>query len=241
MAQHRSGAENRNAILEALPAEERRLLREHGETVELKHGTALYHQGTRVNYGYFPTSGLLSLLGMTQEGHSIELVVVGREGFLGLPILFSDGIQPSFCMVEQTATACRVPAEVIRGSPFDGLRRILLRYAALRMTALSQTAVCNQFHSLKQRLCRWLLTAHDRTGLADLEFTQELLSSMLGARRPVVTVFARRLQKDGAIRYRRGCITILDRGRLEQCACECYAAVQVQVAEFLGRLQNGSD
>ncbi len=227
---------DRNWILDSLPVEEHRWLRERGEKLDLKVGTVIYHQGAKMNFGYFPTSGLISLLGMTQEGHSIELGVVGREGFLGLPIIFSDGIQPSFCMVEQTATVCRIPADILKEPHLESLHRTLLRYAALRMMALSQTAVCNQFHSLKQRLCRWLLTAQDRTGLTDLEFTQELLSSMLGARRPVVTVFARRLRKEGAIRYRRGCITIVDRRRLEHGTCECYGVVQGQVNEYLREL-----
>lgn len=225
-----------NAILAALSADEHRVISDHGETVELRVGTVLYHVGDRMHFAYFPTSGLISLLGTTHDGHSIEIGAIGKEGFLGLPVLLGNDHQQHFTMVQQSGAACRVPAAVLTRHPLESLRRAGRLYAHLRMVELSQSALCNQFHALRQRLCRWLLAANRRTGSDKLEFTQEMLSHMLGARRPVVTIMARRLQQEGAIEYRRGCITILDRRRLQECACECYGVMRAELKDYLARL-----
>jgi len=226
-----------NAILAALSPDDHRIISDHGETVELQIGAVLYHVGDPMDSVYFPTSGLISLLGTTQEGHSVEVGAIGREGFLGLPLLLGHDRQQHLALMEQSGAACRVPAAALKDTPLESLRRAGMLYAHLRIVELSQSALCNRFHPLQQRLCRWLLTSHYRTGSDKLEFTQEVLSHMLGAGRPVVTIMARRLQQEGAIEYRRGCITILDCGRLQACACECYGVVRTELETYLTRLR----
>lgn len=225
-----------NAILASLPAEEHRLIRKHGQSVELPLGTVLYEEGAGIDFLYFPTSGLVSELGTTQDGLSVELGAVGREGVIGLPMLLGNDRQQHHTVVQQSGTTYQVPADVFKRHRLDALQRAAGRYAHLRMVELSQSAVCNQFHPIRQRLCRWLLTSHKRTGVEKLEFTQDLLSQMLGARRPVVTIAAQRLQHDGAIEYRRGSITILDRHILHSCACECYDIVRQEFEKYLESL-----
>jgi CRP-like cAMP-binding protein len=178
---------------------------------------------------------MVSLLSMTKRGATVEVGAVGNEGIVGLPAILRDSVTPYRAVVQIPAIAVRIPARGLR-SVFDRGGRfqdLLLRYTHTHIAQLSQSATCNRYHSMKARLCRWLLVSHDRAPDDTLELTQEFLSQMIGAPRPRVTIEAGYLQRAGAIRYRRGRILILNRQRLEACSCECYRVDKEQMSYFL--------
>jgi CRP-like cAMP-binding protein len=191
-------------------------------------GQVLYEPGTVLSHVYFPTTALVSLLYVMEDGGSAEIAVVGNEGLLGISIFMGGGSTPSRAVVQSGGLALRMKAstlknELERSGP---VLRLLLRYTQALITQMAQTAVCNRHHSLDQQLCRWLLLSLDRLPGLELIMTQELIANMLGVRREGVTEAALKLQKSGLIRYSRGRITVLDRATLERRACECYAVVK---------------
>ena len=234
MAQPSSDSEPRNLILAALPSGEMQLFREQGQKVSVHEGKTLQGAGQEAQWLFFPTSAVLSLLGVTQDGLSVETGLVGREGMVGFSQYYGHSGQLLECQVKHKGDVCQIPAALVRQEQLPGLERLLLGYANYRMAELAQGAVCNRFHLLRQRFCRWLLTAQDRTGKHEMDFTQEMLAAMVGARRPVVASLIGRLQDERLIDYRRGCIVILDRAGLERSACECYAILCDELAGYLG-------
>jgi CRP-like cAMP-binding protein len=225
-----------NAILASLPARERRIVRDSGMPVELRAGTVLFNAGDRLDAVYFLTGGLVSLLGSIREGPCVEIGIVGREGCVGLPLLLGADRQQHRAVVQQDGMAYRVPAALFRRHRLEHVRRAGIRYAHLRMIELSQSAVCNQFHSLQQRLCRWLLSARLRTDGAPLRLTQDMLSQILGAARPAVNILLHRLERMGAVGGRRGIVTVLHRVPLQHSACECYRVVRKEFDAYVSHL-----
>jgi CRP-like cAMP-binding protein len=230
---HLSLSENR--ILSQLPEEEQRRLRPELESVSLTQTQVLYEPGDRLEYAYFPQRGVISLVSMTEDGMALEVGLVGREGMAGLPLVLNAKTSPGQAVVQVPGTALRIKARPLREAfNRDGtFREFLLGYTHLLMQQLTQSALCNRFHEVEQRLCRWLLMSRDCIDSKELPLTQEFLSHMLGVRRPSVTLTAKRLQGAGLIRYTRGQITLLDPEGLEDSACECYGLFKGAYERFL--------
>ena len=224
-----------NRLLAALPAAEWARWLPKLEAVDMPLGKVLYESGSTLTHVYFPTSSIVSLLYVMEDGASAEIAVVGHEGIVGISLFMGGASTPSRAVVQSAGSGFRLNASLMleefnRAGP---VLHLLLRYTQALITQMSQTAVCNRHHSLDQQLCRWLLLSLDRLSSNDLVMTQELIANMLGVRREGVTEAAGRLQQDGLIRYRRGHITVLDRGLLEARACECYAVVKKEYDRLL--------
>jgi CRP-like cAMP-binding protein len=226
---------NQNHLLAALLDAEFSRLSPHLEMISMKLGDVLYESGDKVQYVYFPTSAIISLHYLLENGGSSEIAGVGNEGVLGVSLFMGGDSTPSRAVVQTGGFGYRLPAPVLmeefnRAGP---VMRLLLRYTQALLTQMSQTAVCNRHHTVEQQLCRWLLLTLDRLGPKELTMTQELIANMLGVRREGVTEAAGRLQGYGYISYRRGHITVLSRKGLEQDVCECYAVVKKEFARLL--------
>ena len=217
-----------NSLLGSLPDEEFRRLQPHLEPLALPLGWSLYESGDLQRHVYFPTEGIVSRLYVTQDGHSAEIAVTGREGLVGISVFMGGASTPDRAIVQSAGYAYRLGAHVLRHEFERGahLQRLLLRFTQALLTQMAQTAVCNRCHTIDQQLCRWLLLSLDRLGSSEVNMTQELIANMLGVRREGVTEAARRLQDARLIRYHRGRITVLDRPGLERRVCECYAVVK---------------
>jgi CRP-like cAMP-binding protein len=217
-----------NRLLAALSAAELKRLRPHLEAVEMPLGHVVYESGRALDHLYFPTDSIVSLLYVMEDGASAEIAVVGNEGVVGISLFMGGETTPSRAVVQSAGSAYRLPARLmhIEFNRGGSLQHLLLRYTQALITQMTQTAVCNRHHSVDQQLCRWLLLSLDRLNGTDLVMTQELIANMLGVRREGVTAAAGKLQKAGVINYRRGHITVLDRPKLENLSCECYAVVR---------------
>ncbi|WP_405029630.1 Crp/Fnr family transcriptional regulator [Methylibium sp.] len=225
----------KNLLLSALPDAEWAHWLPHLEAVDMPLGKVLYESGVTLSHVYFPTTAIVSLLYVMEDGASAEIAVVGQEGIVGISLFMGGESTPSRAVVQSAGQAFRLEAKLMmqefnRAGP---VLHLLLRYTQALITQMAQTAVCNRHHSLDQQLCRWLLLSLDRLHSAEIVMTQELIANMLGVRREGVTEAAGHLQKAGLIRYRRGHITVLDRTRLEERACECYAVVKKEYDRLL--------
>jgi CRP-like cAMP-binding protein len=205
------------------------------EAVEMPLGKVLYEPGSLLTHVYFPTTSIVSMLYVMEDGGSAEIAVVGFEGIVGISLFMGGESTPSRAVVQSAGQAYRLKANVMlqefnRAGP---VLHLLLRYTQALITQMSQTAVCNRHHSLDQQLCRWLLLSLDRLHTNELRMTQELIANMLGVRREGVTEAAGRMQKAGLIKYQRGRITVLDRAGLEQRTCECYGVVKKEYDRLL--------
>jgi CRP-like cAMP-binding protein len=194
-----------------------------------------------LDHVYFPTTSIVSLLYVMEDGASAEIAVVGNEGILGISLFMGGDTTPSRAIVQSEGHGYRLKSELLkvefnRGGP---VMRLLLRYTQALITQMAQTAVCNRHHSVEQQLCRWLLLSLDRLSSDELTMTQELIANMLGVRREGVTEAAGNLQRAGMISYRRGQIKVLDRPRLEQEVCECYAVVKKEFDRLLSDIPLG--
>jgi CRP-like cAMP-binding protein len=217
-----------NHILGALPQQERERLFPHLKLVPLSLGKVVYESGDKLDHVYFPTDSIVSLLYVLKDGASAEIAVVGNEGAIGVALFMGGETTTNRAIVQSAGAAYRLTGARLK-EEFDRhgeMLHILLRYTQALITQMAQTAVCNRHHSLDQQLCRWLLLSLDRLSSNQLTMTQELIANMLGVRREGVTEAAGKLQKLGAITYRRGRITVLNRALLEQLSCECYAVVK---------------
>jgi CRP-like cAMP-binding protein len=217
-----------NHLLSALPDAEYARLLSDLEQIPLELGLALYESGGPQEYVYFPTTSIVSLLYVMQDGSSAEIAVVGNDGVVGIALFMGGESTPSRAVVQSAGHAYRLKgnllkAEFERGGP---VQYLLLRYTQTLITQMAQTAVCNRHHAVEQQLCRWLLLSLDRLPSNELTMTQTLIANMLGVRREGVTEAAGKLQAEGLIQYSRGKITVLDRPKLEERVCECYAVVK---------------
>jgi len=226
---------NQNHLLAALPTAEFERLAPHLEAVEMRLGDVLYESGGRLQYVYFPTTAILSLHYVMENGASSEIAGVGNEGVLGISLFMGGNTTPSRAVVQTGGQGYRLKAQqMLQEFRLAGaMQQLLLRYTQALITQMSQTAACNRHHSLLQQLCRWLLLTLDRMPTNELIMTQELVASMLGVRREGVTEAAGQLQQAGVIRYRRGHITVIDRKGLESKVCECYQVVKQEFARLL--------
>jgi len=230
-----------NHLLAALPASEFERVAPQLELVPLKLGEVLYESGGHLKHVYFPTNSIVSLLYVMLDGASAEIAVVGNEGILGISLFMGGETTPSRAVVQSEGFGYRLPAQVLkqefnRSGP---MMHLLLRYTQALITQMSQTAVCNRHHSVDQQLCRWLLLSLDRLTSDELRMTQELIANMLGVRREGVTDAAGKLRDAGIIEYSRGNIKVLDRSRLEQHVCECYAVVKQEFDRLLSDIPPG--
>ena len=225
-----------NRLLAALPQDEYERLRANVQPVSFSLGEVVYEFAGQLDYVFFPTTSIVSLLYTMENGSSAEMGLTGNDGVVGIALFMGGGTMPNRAVVQSAGGAFKMKARVLQTEFAEGrtFQRLLLRYTQALITQISQTAVCNRLHSVEQQLCRWLLLSHDRLNTDELVMTQELIADMLGVRREGVTVAAGRLQDDGAISYVRGHIKILDRQKLEVTVCECYRVVKDEVDRLLG-------
>jgi CRP-like cAMP-binding protein len=224
-----------NQLLAALPKEDLERWRPHLEAIELPLGRVLYEPGDILSHVYFPTTAIVSLLYVMENGASAEIAVAGKEALVGISLFMGGESTPSRAVVQSRGHGFRMKARILkrefaRSGP---VLHLLLRYTQALITQMSQTAVCNRHHSLDQQLCRWLLLSLDRLPGRELVMTQELIANMLGVRREGVTEAALKLQKAGLIDYSRGHIKVLDRAGVEEMTCECYAVVKKEYDRLL--------
>ncbi|MEO6823885.1 MAG: Crp/Fnr family transcriptional regulator [Nitrosospira sp.] len=219
---------SQNHLLAALPAAEYERLEPHLELVHMPLGDVLCESGGRLHYVYFPTSAIVSLHYILENGASSEIAGVGNEGMLGISLFMGGETTPSWATVQTAGHGYRLKAALMlqEFNHAGQVQRLLLRYTQALIMQISQTAVCNRHHTIEQQLCRWLLLTLDRLDSQELTMTQELIASMLGVRREGITEAAGKLQNAGIIRYRRGHIMVLDRSGLETHVCECYSVVK---------------
>jgi len=225
-----------NRLLSALPPAEYQRILPGLQEVSFSLGQVVYEFGGHLDYVYFPTTAIVSLLYTMENGSSAEMGLTGNDGVVGIALFMGGGTMPNRAVVQSAGGALRMKASLLqdefaRGEKFQHL---LLRYTQALITQISQTAVCNRLHAVDQQLCRWLLLSHDRVAADELIMTQELIADMLGVRREGVTVAAGRLQDAGAISYVRGHIKILNRAKLEETVCECYRVVKNEFERLLG-------
>lgn len=226
-----------NRLLTALPVNESKQLLPYLELTQLTYGEVLTEPGERIHHLFFPQTALISLMALTSEGATIEVGMIGREGMAGLPVFL--GVPNSLCrtLVQQTGTAWRLTAAVFNRERQrqPTLNHLLQRYTYWRLMEASQSVACNRFHSVTERLCRWLLITHDRVRRNKLFLTQELLAHMLGVRRASIGDSIAGLQQRGLIQWTRGQIMILDRRGLEAWTCECYGIIKGEFEQLFGR------
>ncbi len=224
-----------NHLLAAIAAADFERLRPHLEIVELEFGRSIYEPGSELPYVYFPTTAIISILHLTQDGGSAETALVGPEGVVSIASYLGGGTTVGRAMVQVAGLSVRAPAQRVVQDFERGrdVRRVLLRYAQAVLTQMAQTAVCNRHHEVAQQLCRWILATHDRIQTPDIPMTHQLIADMLGVRREGVTEAARKLKDAGVIEYTRGRIRVVDRGGLEAAACECYGVVREEYERLL--------
>jgi CRP-like cAMP-binding protein len=216
--------ETANVILDGLDAEEASALQAVAREVPLERGAVIADAGEPSPYLYFPIQGVLSLVGTTAGGATVEVAVVGNEGVASVSAALGGDWLPYRIVTQIPGRAIRVPTELVSSMLRDcgGLHGRLLDYAHQMIAQVAQSAVCNRFHNAKQRLARWLLMTADRAGTNELPLTHEFISSMVGGPRSAVTEAAAELRESGAIDYRRGLVTILSPEKLRAQSCECY-------------------
>lgn len=225
-----------NHLLAALPADEFERVMKSLDPVTLDSGEVIYESGEQLQYIYFPTTAIISLLYIMENGSTAEIGMAGNDGLVGVALFMGGSTTPNRAVVQSAGNAFRLRSKALKSEFGLGgiFQSILLRYTQYLMTQISQTAVCNRLHAVEQRLCRWLLNTHDLLQTDELMMTHDLIGNALGARREGVSIAAGHLQKQKLIKYVRGTITILDRKKLENAACECYAVVKAEYDRLLG-------
>ena len=226
-----------NHLLAALPEADYARLLPDLELVSMPLGWAVYESGGHMGYMYFPTTSLVSLLYVMENGASAEIAITGNCGLVGISLFMGGETTPNRAVVQSAGDGYRLKASVVKKEFAMGgsLQHLALRYTQALITQMAQTAVCNRHHALERQLCRWLLLSLDRLPSNELTMTQELIGNMLGVRREGVTEAAGKLQAAGLIHYSRGKITVLDRPKLEARVCECYAVVKRESDRLLSR------
>jgi CRP-like cAMP-binding protein len=230
----RSATTFNNSLLAALSREDYGRLLPHLELIRLTPGKILYNAGDLVHHAHFPKGGTICLLSTTASGRTVEVGMIGKEGMVGIPIILGSDAAPYQVMVQFAGNALRIRGDVLQKEfkRCGQLQALLLRYTHTLLLQITQSVVCNSFHTVEERLCRWLLVSSDRMQSNTIHLTQEFLGHMLGVPRTSVTTIAGALQKKGLIRYTRGKITILERRGVELTTCECYRLVREGIANF---------
>ena len=217
-----------NHLLASLPSVDRARFGTELEKVHLPLGQVLYESGAEIQHVYFPTTAIVSLSYVLENGATAGIAIAGNEGVIGVPLFMNAGTPSHRAVVQSEGYAFRLYSEYLK-KEFEragAMQSLLLRYTQALFTQIAQTSVCSRYHLLDQQLCKWLLLNLDRLPSEEIIATQELIANMLGVRREGITEAAGSLQKAGLIRYRRGRITVLNRLGLEQRTCECYAVVK---------------
>jgi len=219
-----------NIILRALPRSESARIFSSLEFVRLRLHQVLHETGEVIKSGYFLNDGMSSVLTVQPDGESVEVGLIGKEGFVGLPVIFGFKTSALRIITQGDGTAYRIDVGILRSllPECPALERQLQRYSMILGIQSTQLAACNRLHDVEERLARWLLMSHERIGGKTLPLTQEFLSQMLGTRRSTVSVAASLLQKAGMISYTRGNVTILNKTKLEDAACDCYEIIRQQ-------------
>jgi CRP-like cAMP-binding protein len=231
----KSNDPRQNHLLSVLPEGEFARIFPYLELINLELGKVLYESGGKLGFVYFPTTAIVSLLSVMDNGSSAEIAIVGYEGIVGIALFMGGETMANRAVVQSAGMAYRLNGNILkeefnRAGP---VQHLLLRYTMAFLAQMAQTAVCNRHHTIDQQLCRWLLLSIDRLPSNKLCMTQELIANMLGVRREGVTEAAGKLQKAGLIDYNRGHITVLDRPGLEARVCECYGVVRDEFARLL--------
>ncbi len=226
---------NQNHLIAALPIEIYERMLPQLEEILMPLGQVLYESGSLMKYAYFPTTAIISMHYVLENGASTEISGVGNEGVLGVALFMGGNTTSSLATVQAAGYAYRMKRQLMVNefNLAGPMMRLMLRYTQALITQISQTAVCNRHHSIEQQLCRWLLLTLDRLPSQELTITQELIAGMLGVRREGITEAAGNLQRAGLISYRRGHITILNRQGLEFRSCECYNVVKEEFIRLL--------
>jgi len=232
-----SATRPRNLILQRMPEEQYRAISRFLVPVELPLGMRLSEPNQPIENVYFPVGGLISVDALTERGESVEVGVIGREGFSGVSALLGHRQMAHSVVMQGAGTGLRIRAGVVRdeflkGGPFG---QLVNSFLYMQMVQVAQSVLCGRLHSVDMRMARWMLTAADRTQTDSLQITQEFLAQMLGSRRSTVTVAAGQLQRQGLIDYSRGRVRIVDRPGLEAISCECYQVVRATYDELIGR------
>jgi CRP-like cAMP-binding protein len=224
-----------NKLLDALPDEEYKHILPYLESTSFSFGESICESSERLNYAYFPTTSVVSLVYTMVDGASAEMGMVGNEGLIGVALLTGGESSPDRAVAQHAGGAFRMRALAFREEFSCGgsFQRFLLRYTQALLTQISQRAVCNGLHSIEQRLACWLLMANDRVESEKLQVTQEFVSNLLGARREWVSLTTGSLRDKGIVVCNRGYITILDRAELEATACECYSVIKDEYDRLL--------
>ena len=230
----------RNRLLSSLPAGEIGLLKPHLEPVMLSTGDIVFQAGDSIPHVYFPENGMISLLSVTEQGQAIEVGYTGYEGLVGISIFLERDEMPYQALVQAPTEALRAESKIVinlfnRQGEFHD---IVLRYFYVILKQISQTCICNHFHKIETRLCRWLTVMSERSGNKNLVLTQEFLAHILGVQRTSIGMIAASLQSEGIIRYSRGKVEILDLKRLKKNACECYEIVSREHKKFISDEKN---
>ncbi len=226
---------DQNHLLAALPAEILERISSQLELIVLPLGKVIYESSDKLQYVYFPTTAIISLHYVMENGASAEIAGVGNEGILGISVFMGGNSTLSRATVQTAGYSYRLKEKLMMEefNRYGIFQHLMLRYTQALITQISQTAVCNRHHSIGQQLCRWLLLTIDRLPAQELTMTQELIATMLGVRREGITEAAGDLQRSGFISYRRGHITVLNRLGLESNTCECYDAVKKEFHRLL--------
>jgi CRP-like cAMP-binding protein len=230
---------HQNQLLAKLPTEIFGRLSPHLELVSMPLGQVLCESGDQLHHVYFPTTAIVSLHYVMENGSSAEIAGVGNEGVVGISLFMGGKTTPSLATVQVAGWGYRLKSRLMieEFNLAGSMMSLMLRYTQALMTQISQTVVCNRYHSIEQQLCRWLLLTLDRSPSNELTITQELIAIMLGVRREGITEAAGKLQRAGLISYRRGHISVLDRTGLESSACECYHVVKKESDRLLCDVQ----
>lgn len=232
----------RNRLLLSLPAGEIDFLKPHLEPVKLSTGDIVFQAGDTISHIYFPQNGIISLLSVTEQGQAVEVGYTGYEGLVGISLLFERNEMPYQALTQAPTEALRVESKIVinlfkqQGAFHD----IVLRYFYVILKQIAQTCICNHFHKIEARMCRWLTVMCERSGDKNLVLTQEFLAHILGVQRTSIGMIAAALQTSGVIRYSRGRMEILDFEKLKKFACECYEIVKEEQRKFTGDKKNSA-
>jgi CRP-like cAMP-binding protein len=228
---------SKNYLLSALPDDDFARVKSSLDLVSLKLGDVLYESGDKIDYAYFPTTAIVSMLYIMENGATAEIGIIGNDGFIGNALVLGGETTTSRAIIQSAGECLRMKATDVKAefALGGGFQKMALRFTQALMTQISQTAVCNRLHAVEQQLCRWLLLSHDRLDSDNLVMTHDLISNMLGVRREGVTLAAQKLAKRKLIKNVRGTITVVDRQGLEEVVCECYQVVNNEYNRLLGR------
>ncbi|MDQ6787538.1 MAG: Crp/Fnr family transcriptional regulator [Acidobacteriota bacterium] len=227
----------KNHLLAALHGDEFVRVKSKLEPLSFKLGEVLYESGDKIDYLYFPTTAIISMLYIMENGATAEIGIVGNDGLIGNALFMGGETTTSRAIIQSAGEIFRMKAKDVKAEFALGgaFQKLLLRFTQALMTQISQTAVCNRLHPVEQQLCRWLLLSHDRLVSDELVMTHDLIANMLGVRREGVTLAAHKLAKKKLIKNVRGTITVVDRQALEENVCECYEVVNTEYNRLLGR------